>query len=307
VSQRVVVSGGTGYVGSALVSRLAAEGREVVVLSRSQHLPSELAALSSVRARVWDARSPDAIVDALDGAAAVVHLAGARAVAVRFTRRRKKLILESRVKSAEALVAAIERCARRPSVVVSASGVDYYGAHPSDEACDESTPAGGEFLSRVCVEWEGAARAAERLGVRVATARFGVVLGPGKGPLRLMALPFRFFVGGPLGSGRQIFPWVHLDDALAALELCVQDPALTGPVNITAPGAVTQRELARALGRALHRPSFFPVPAFLLELLFGEGARPIVTGKRVVPQRLLTAGFRFRHPEIDGALADALR
>jgi uncharacterized protein len=307
VSGRIVVSGGTGYLGRALVPRLAAGGREVVVLSRSDRLPPALANLSGVRLASWDARTPEGIVQEIDGAEAVVNLVGEQAVGVRFTEKRKASILESRVNGTRAVVQAIERAERRPSVLVSVSGVSFYGAHPPEEPIDESRAAGDDFLARVCVEWEKAARAAVAFGVRVVIARCAPVLGPGDGALAVMALPFRLFVGGPLGSGRQVFPWVHLDDALAAFERCIEDASLAGPVNLVAPQAVTQNELARALGRALHRPSFLPAPAFALKLLFGEGAYPMLTGQRVVPKRLEAAGFQFRHPKIDAALADALR
>jgi uncharacterized protein len=304
---RIVVSGGTGYLGRALIGRLVADGKEIVVLSRGGALPPALAELSGVRAATWDARTPDAIVTEVDGAEAIVHLAGSQAVGVRFTEEKKQEILESRVKSAEALVQAIERAERRPKVLVSASGISFYGAQPSDVRCDESLPPGEGFLARVCIEWEAAVRPAERFGVRVVSTRIAPVLGPGEGPLAVMALPFRLFAGGPLGSGDQVFSWVHLDDAIAALSLCLTDATFSGPVNVAAPNAVTQRELARAMGRALHRPAWIPAPAFALKLLFGEGAEPMLTGQRVVPARLEAAGFHFRHPSIDGALADALR
>ncbi|HEY3495929.1 MAG TPA: TIGR01777 family oxidoreductase [Polyangiaceae bacterium] len=306
VSGRIVVSGGTGYVGRGLVPRLAGAGREVVVLTRSGRLPPGLAQLPGVSALAWDASPPEAILKVVDGSEAVVHLAGEQAVGVRFTDARKKRILDSRVKSAEALVAAIEKSTVRPGVLVSASGVGYYGAHPPNEACDETTPPGDDFLARVCVEWEAAARGAERLGVRVAIARLAPVLGPGDGALSQMAMPFRWFVGGPLGDGQQAFAWVHLEDAVAALERCVVDRELSGPVNVVAPNVVTQREMARAIGRALHRPAWLPAPSFALKLLFGEGATPMLTGQRAVPKRLEERGFRFLHPQVDDALAASL-
>jgi uncharacterized protein (TIGR01777 family) len=296
-------------LGSALVPRLVEQGREVVVLSRSQQLPAPLSQLSGVRLARWDARTPDAIVKEVDGAEAIVNLVGERAVGVRYTESRKQRIFGSRVHATQAIVQAIERAERRPGVFVSVSGVAFYGAHPPDEPVDESSPAGDsaeDFLCRVCVEWEKAARAAEAFGVRVVVARTAPVLGPGDGALSVMALPFQLFVGGPLGSGRQVFPWVHREDALAAFERCLADPTLSGPVNVVAPNAVTQNELAAALGRALHRPSWIPAPSFALKLIFGEGAYPMLTGQRVVPKRLEAAGFRFRHPQIDEALADAL-
>jgi hypothetical protein len=210
------------------------------------------------------------------------------------------------VKSAEALVRAIGRATRRPRVFVSASGVDYYAAGLSGEPVDESAPPGEEFLAHLCVAWESAARFAEALGVRVVSARFGAVLGPGADALRRMVLPFKLFVGGPLGSGRQIFSWVHLDDALLAVERLLEDQALSGAFNIVAPETGPQAEFARTLGRTLHRPSYLPVPTFALRLLFGEGADSIVFGRRAVPRRLEEHGFRFAWPSAELALANIL-
>ena len=302
--ERVVVTGGTGFVGRALVKKLAVE-REVVVLTRGGALPDDLAELGSVRGASWDAASGGEWERELDGAGAVVHLAGAQAVGVRYTEAVKTRLWESRVKSAEALVAAIGRAQRRPSVLVSSSGVDYYRGRLSDEPVDESEPPGDGFLSRLCVAWESAARGAEPLGVRVVSTRLGVVLGP-NGPLATMALPFKLFVGGPLGSGRQTFSWVHLEDALAAFELALGDPSVSGGLNVVAPEALPQAEFAKRLGRALHRPAFLPAPAFALRALFGEGAEPILFGRRVVPKRLEALGFRFAFPTVDAALAAAL-
>jgi uncharacterized protein len=305
MSERIVVTGGTGFVGRALVKKLA-PGRELVVLTRSGELPEELAALGNVRAAAWDASSPGDWENALDGASAVVHLAGAQAVGVRWTDEVKRRLWESRVKSSEALVGAIGRAARKPRVLVSASGVDYYRGRLTDEPVDESEPPGESFLAKLCVAWEGAVRGAEAHGVRVVSARFGVVLAP-DGPLTTMARPFKLFVGGPLGTGRQIFSWVHRHDALTALARALHDEAMSGAFNVVAPEALPQAEFAKRLGRVLHRPSLVPAPSFALRALFGEGADPILFGRRAVPKRLEALGFRFSFPSVDGALADALR
>lgn len=304
--QRIVISGGSGYLGKALVARLVQEQREVVVLTRSSELPPELARLPNVRAVRWDAGSPGEWEKTLDGAFGVVHLAGEQAVGARYTEAVKRRIFDSRVKTAQAIVRAIGNAEHRPKVLVSASGVGYYGAR-GDEACDEETPPGDDFLAGVCVAWEGAAREAETLGVRVVSARFGIVLGPGGGALSVMSRPYRMFVGGPIGSGRQMFSWVHLDDALSAIERCLLDATLSGPVNVAAPHAVTHAELAQKLGRTLKRPSLIPAPSFALKLLFGEGATPLLTGQRAVPKKLEQAGFRFAHPDLDEALSASLR
>ena len=306
MSERIVVSGGSGFVGRALVKRLAPE-RDVVVLTRGGALPEELAGLGTVRAVTWDAANVGDWANEIDGAAAVVHLAGEPAVGVRYTKAVKRRLFESRVTSAEALVRAIERAKRRPRVLVSASGTDYYAAGLTDEPVDESAPPGEGFLSELCVAWEGAVRAAEAFGVRVVYARSGAVIGRGGWGTRTMALPFKLFVGGPLGTGRQIFSWVHLDDAAAMYHRAIDDSTLRGPVNLVAPEALPQAEFARAIGKTLHRPSFMPAPSFVLQALFGEGANPILLGRRVVPKKLEALGFRFAFPTVEAGLRDALR
>jgi uncharacterized protein len=305
--EKIVVTGGTGYLGRALVRRLSAAGKSVTVLSRSPVLPKDLSALPGVSVAVWDPGKVGAWAHTLEGSSALVHLAGRKALGVRFTKRVKQEILESRLRSTEALVGALERVTARPSVFVCASGVGYFGGKALDHApLDESGPPGDDFLARVVVEWEARARGAEALGVRVVSSRFGAVLGRGGGGLTVMALPFRLFVGGRLGSGKQVFCWVHLDDALAALEFCLRDARMTGPVNVAAPVAVTNAEASTLIARTLHRPSWLPVPAFALRALFGEGAVPVLTGQRAVPQKLEAAGFTFRYRTLDAALAEAL-
>jgi uncharacterized protein len=303
---KIVVTGGTGYVGQALVRRLAARGDEVVVLSRSLTLPPDLAAISGVRAAVWDPTAVGEWAGALEGARAVVHLAGRKAVGERYTKAVKDEIFESRVQSTAVLVEALGRVRDKPGVFVCASGVGYFGGRAEDHApLDESAPPGDDFLARVCVEWEARALGAERFGLRVVMARFGAVLGRGPGPLAVMSLPFKLMGGGPIGTGRQVFCWVHLDDAVSALEHALDDARLRGPVNVAAPNALPYAEVAKALGRALHRPSWVRVPEFALRTLYGDGAEPLITGQRAIPAKLTALGFRFRYPSLAEALAEA--
>jgi uncharacterized protein (TIGR01777 family) len=305
LKKRVVISGGTGFLGQRVATRLAGEGTEVVVLTRSGRLPERLSAVAGISAAQWDAASPGEWERELDGAAAVIHLAGEQAVGVRYTESVKQRILDSRVKSGEALVRAIEKAKARPEVFVSASGVGYYGGRLDDQPLDESAPAGSDFLAAVCVAWEGAVAQVQALGVRLVVARFGIVLGRGGGALSTMARPFKWFVGGKIGSGEQMFTWVHVDDAVEVLCRALTDAELSGPVNVAAPNAVHHSELAHALGRALHRPSFLPVPGFALRALFSEGAVPLLTGQRAVPRKLEQIGYRFHYRELEAALAEA--
>lgn len=295
--QRIVVSGGSGYIGRTLVKHLQARGDEVTVLTRG---PSAEGAPRLVH---WDPYQLGAWAQALEGADAIVNLTGEQAVGVRFTESRKRRIHDSRVLTTQNLVRAIAQLERKPRVLVSVSGIGYYGNR--SERVDESFGPGSDFLARLCVEWEGAAEQARDYGVRVVTPRMGIVLGPGGGPLATMALPFKLFVGGKLGSGEQGFSWIYVDDAIAALELCI-DSDVSGALNVCSPQPVSNAEISEGLARALGRPSWLPVPAFGLKLLFGEGAQPILTGQYAVPRALESRGFMFRAPRLDEALSRSL-
>jgi uncharacterized protein len=302
---RVVMSGGTGFIGRHLALRLESRGDEIIVLTRSGRLPPELAE-TRVRALSWDAVSGGEWQKSVDGADAIIHLAGDQAVGTRFTAGRKARILTSRVTSAERLVEAVAAAANKPRAFLSAGGVSYYGGREDAQPLDESAPAGNDFLAEVCQKWEGAVRGAERYGVRVAIARMGVVFGPGIHTLEVMSRPFKFLIGGPLARGRQYFPWVHLEDVLRAYLLLLDDESCRGPFNLVAPETPPEAEVARALGKVLRRPSWIPAPSFALKLLFGEGAVPLLTGQNVVPRALREHGFEWKFGELGAALEDCL-
>lgn len=278
---RVFVAGSSGLIGTELVRALRARGDEVVALPRLGTAP-------------WS----------LEGAEAVVNLAGASVAAHRWSESYKKVILDSRVQSSRALVTAM-RGGAKPRVLVNASAVGFYGGR-GDEVLEESAAPGGDFLASVCVAWEAEARKAEELGVRSVQARTGVVLSKKGGALGQMLPPFKAFVGGPIGSGKQWFPWIHLDDEVAAFLWAIDHHDVRGPVNLVSPGIVTMKEFAKALGRALHRPAIFPVPAGPLKILLGEFAAALLEGQRAAPRRLLDSGFRFRFTEVEPALRDLL-
>ena len=305
MSQRIVISGGTGFLGRRLAARFSSEGDEVVVLTRSGRLPGDMAGLTGVRAVKWDAVSGGEWEREIDGAQAVIHLAGEQAVGVRYTEEVKRRIVDSRVKSGEALVRAVEAAKSRPEVMISSSGVGYYGGRLDAVPLDEGSPPGDDFLASVCVVWEGAVQPVEALGVRLVVTRLGIVLGKGGGALETMARPFKWFVGGVIGSGKQMFTWIHVDDVVDVIARARTDTSLRGPVNVAAPNAVDHTELAHALGRALHRPAIFPVPGVALRALFAEGAVPLLTGQNAVPKKLEGAGYRFQYTSIDAALAEA--
>jgi uncharacterized protein len=292
---RIAVTGGTGFLGSELVNRLRSEGHTVAVLTRHPTQPGEIR---------WSAErlSPE-WTTAIEETDAVVHLAGASIAGGRWTARRKALIRDSRIRSTRALAAAILAARRPPPVFISGSALGFYGAH-GDEPLTEDSPPGSDFLASVCVEWEREARAAAAV-TRLVLLRTGLALDKEGGALPQMALPFYFFAGGPLGSGRQYISWIHRDDWVEIVRWALTTTAVTGPLNATAPSPVTNREFARTLGRALHRPSFVPTPALPLRLALGEMADALLlNGQRVLPAKADALGFTFRYPLLEAALGE---
>jgi uncharacterized protein (TIGR01777 family) len=299
---RIVVTGGTGFIGPVLSTRLIAKGHDVVVLTRDasrsrDHLHPRVRVVS------WAEGAPD-WEGVLDGAGGVVSLAG-ESIAQRWTAAAKQRIVASRVGAAAKLRLAIEKAKERPAVLVNASAVGYYGPQ-GDETLTEDSPPGAGFLAGTCVKWEEAARAIEPLGVRVVRVRTGIVLGDDGGALAKMLPPFKAFLGGPLGSGRQWMSWIHRDDLVDLFVFALQNPNVTGALNGTAPSPVTMKGFATALGHALHRPSFAPVPAAALKLLLGEMSTLILDGQRVLPKRALDLGFTFRFTGVEAALKDVV-
>jgi hypothetical protein len=244
------------------------------------------------------------IAKAIDGVDVVIHLAGDGVFDGRWTAAKMERIRSSRVEATRALVAAIGSLPKRPSALVSGSAVGYYGARPWEETLTESSAPGNDFLSKVCQGWEDEARMAEGHGVRVAIARIGVVIGRGGGALTKMLTPFRMFVGGPIGSGAQAFPWVHLADVVGLVTEMAENPAYRGPVNVTAPDGVTNKQFSKALGRALHRPALLPTPGFALRVALGESRASSPQARR--DRRGQPAGLRGRYPTVDAAVADAV-
>lgn len=300
---RVAVTGATGMIGSALVSELLERGDEVVALSRDPEGAREKLGerVSSVR---WAKPSAEpAPSDALSGCDAVVHLLG-EPVDQRWSEDARERIRDSRVFGTRYLIAGLRDASPRPRVLVSQSATGWYGPR-GDEPVDESEPAADDFLARVVRDWEGEARTAEELGLRVALMRTGVVLSPSGGALGKMITPFKLGVGGPVAGGQQYVPWIHLDDVVGGLICALADERVRGPVNLTAPEPATNRDLSKALGRVLRRPAVLPVPGFALKLMYGEMSSIVTTGARVVPARLAEIGYRFRRPDLEDALRAA--
>jgi uncharacterized protein (TIGR01777 family) len=296
---RVLVTGATGFIGRALVPRLQRGGHDVVVWARSETRARGLlgAAVEIVPTGAGD----EALVQALERCDAVVNLAGEPLMGGRWTAARRKILERSRVALTEDLVRAIGAATRRPRVLISGSAVGYYGDR-GDEPLAETSRAGDDFLAELCLKWEAAAQEAEALGPRVVLLRTGVVLGKAGGALAKMLPPFAFGVGGPVGSGRQYLPWIHLHDLVNVIAEALVDERYRGPVNGVAPQPATSRAFARALGRALHRPAIVPLPAFALKAVFGEAASVLLGSQRVEPRVLEAHEFTFEFPSLAGAL-----
>ena len=292
-----LITGGTGLIGRALCAELLGEGHAVTVLTRSVEQAQ----------RVLPANAkPVEHLNLVRNVDAIVNLAGENLSARRWTPRRKNLFRRSRLDATRALVRWIGTQPRKPEVLVSGSAIGFYGAR-DDEALDEDSGAGHDFGAGLCWDWETEALSAEALGVRVCRLRTGIVLAPDGGALAQMLPPFRYGLGGPLGNGRQWMSWIHRADLTALIRWLLVHESAGGPWNGTAPNPVRNRDFARALGRALHRPAFLPMPGFVLRPLVGEMAELLLTGQRVLPQRALAGGFRFRYETLEGALGDLVR
>lgn len=293
---KVVVTGASGLVGSALVSSLESDGHEVIrLVRRAPNNPKEVR---------WDPNGqPDAAL--VESSDAVVHLSG-ETISGWWTERKKSRILNSRVRGTETIAHAIARAQNKPKVFLSASGVGYYGSR-KDEVLTEESTSGSGFLADLARQWEGATKAAERAGVRTVLLRISIVLAKQGGALPQMLPPFKMGLGGKVANGKQYWPWISIDDIVRVIRFAIENPNLSGPVNVCAPQQTTNKEFTKALGRVLRKPTFFPLPSVAVTLLLGEmGQEALLTSERVEPVKLKQAGFEFKHPEIEQALRAVL-
>lgn len=297
---KVLITGGLGFVGTQLSTRFIEQGHEVTIVDRApeprDYTPSQAAYVSA------DTTVPGPWQEAVLEQEAIVNLAGA-SIFNRWNDETKKLIHDSRVLTTRNLVKALPE--DKKVLFCSTSAVGYYGFRGDEEITEDGQP-GDDFLATVCVDWEAEASKAKKKGARVVITRFGIVLGKTGGALGQMIPAFKKFVGGPLGSGKQWFSWIHMEDLLNAFLFVFETPDISGPVNLTAPNPVTNKELGKALGKVLGRPSFVKTPGFMLRLVLGEFGSVLLEGQRVIPAKLLKHGYRFRYPEISGALEEAV-
>ena len=296
---KILVSGSTGLIGSALVPFLTSGGHSVVRLIRTETRPGQAAVY-------WDPAAGKIDSSALEGLDAVVHLAGENIAARRWTPAQKARIRDSRVQGTRLLAQSLARLQQPPTVMVCASAIGFYGDRGTEDLTEKSAPGSG-FLTYTCLAWEAAAQPASEKDIRVVNLRLGVVLSPRGGALAKMLLPFRLGVGGKIGSGRQYMSWIGIDDVVGAIHYALTTDELHGPVNAVAPNPVTNLEFTKTLGRVLSRPTIFPMPAFAARLAFGEMADELLLAStRVKPARLQNSGYYFRHPRLEDALRHLL-
>jgi uncharacterized protein (TIGR01777 family) len=307
IAKRIVIAGGSGFIGRRLVRRLRARKDLVTVLSRDP-LAAKRVLPGGVRVAGYTPSAEGPWFDEVAQTDAVVNLAGESLAGVRWTDTKKKAFEASRIGSNEMIVKAIARAPenRRPKVLVAASAVGYYGPHGADEELDESSPAGRDYLALLAEKWEKAAAGAAELGVRVVHARFGIVVGRGGGALAPMARVFRLHIGGPIGTGKQILSWVHVDDVAGLIMFAIDNDAVKGAVNVTAPNPVTMDQFAEGIGIVMNRRSYLRVPEGAVRALFGEGAEPLLTGQKALPRAAETLGYEYEYLELLPALESAL-
>ncbi len=307
---KVIIAGGTGVIGRALIAHLAGLGYEIIVLSRNPDKHRE-AMPEGVQIAYWDGLSNGEWANIVDGADAVINfagenLAGEGFLPERWTGDKKKRLRQSRIDSGRAIVEAIVAAEQKPKVLVQSSAIGYYGPR-DDEPITESDPAGDDFLASIAVEWEACTEAVESMGVRRVIIRTGLIQTLEGGPLARMYLPYKLFGGVYFGNGRQYWSWIHLDDEIRAIRFLMENDLAQGPFNLTAPNPVTCRDFGKTLGKVMGRPSYMPAPGFALKLLIGEVATIVMDGQNVLPKKLEELGFSFKFTDLERALQDIIR
>ena len=295
---RLVITGASGFIGSALCDKLLAQGHALTLFTRGS--PRD----ANTGTKRWLHWTPGALREwdiALDGADGVINLAGEPIAEKKWTPTQRRRIEKSRIDATYSLVQACAKAKQRPQFLINGSAVGYYGPH-ADEMITEEIAPGNDFLSALCRDWEEEAKKAEELGMRVVRLRIGIVLGHGGGALGKMALPFKYFAGGALGSGQQWMSWIHLEDLVGLILQAIDDPRTAGPVNATAPNPVRNKEFCQTLAKVMHRPCWATVPGFALRMALGDMAEMLLTGQRVIPAVAEKSGYRFRYPTLEPAL-----
>lgn len=305
---RIIIAGGSGLIGRELSSTLTTDGDEVIILSRNPATVTGMPA--GVRVIKWDGKTLQGWGLEIEKSDAVVNLTGENLsgdgfLPSRWTKDRKLRLVQSRLNSGIVLTKAIERAKTKPSVFIQASGIGFYGTH-QEKALNEGDDGGDDFSANLCKEWEASSQPVELMGVRRVVIRNGVVLSTKGGALPLLLLPYKLFVGGPFGDGNQVYSWIHLIDEANAIQFLIRNNQAKGVYNLTAPNPITNDEFGRTIGKVMKRPHYIPIPGFVMRLAFGEVSSMVLEGQKVLPQRLLEAGYGFKFPMLEDALKDLL-
>lgn len=298
---KIALIGGSGLIGRALTHELVENEHEITILTRR---PVTASRVGNIQWRQWDGKDPAELSQLIDGQEGIINLAGESIGKGHWTEKRKAQLLQSRLEPTRAIVTALKSCSLAPSLLVQASAVGYYGS--GDLIYDESAPCGGDFLAGLALKWENASKPVEALGLRRVILRTGVVLSRAGGVLTQLTLPFKLFAGGPLGTGRQWISWIHIKDEVRAIRFLLESAKASGAYNLTAPEAVTNAEMGKMLAKYLRRPDWLPLPAFALRIALGEMSTLVVDGQKVVPTRLIEAGFTFQYPTLELAMSNLL-
>lgn len=306
MSRKIIVTGATGLIGKKICESLLKQGNQIIVFTRSPK-KAEKIFKDKVEYVKWDYDEKDnpKIVDAMQVADAIIHLAGENVMSKRWSDSHKDNVLKSRMLGTRSLVKAIEQADNKPGIFISASAVGYYGTSENDKFTEDSKP-GKDFLANVTGLWEQEVKKVTALGLKEVRMRTGIVLDKGDGALAKMLMPFKLFIGGPLGSGKQWFPWIHVNDVVGIYLHALENESVSGPLNAVAPEAIDMNQFAKALGKVLHRPSLFRVPEFVLNIILGEGASAVLQGQNVIPQRTVESGYKFKYTNVEEALKDIL-
>jgi uncharacterized protein (TIGR01777 family) len=306
---RIAIVGGTGFVGQALTELLISHGYEVFIFTRNKSLQSEKSIINAqdnqlVRYILWSADTTNFDIDNLPLFDAIVNLAGESLSSGRWTTSRKQRIINSRINTTKAIVSMLDRMQVKPSVLINASAIGFYGTSATNTFTEKLEVAGNDYLASVVQKWEHEASQAEILGIRVVYMRFGLILDRQKGALPRMILPYNLFVGGPLGSGQQCYSWIHIYDVINMIKFTIENDAISGAINVTAPNPVTMNEFGKTLSSIIHRPHWLPTPAILLKTILGEMSVLVLDGQRVIPEKALSYGFKFKYPQLREALVN---
>ena len=310
--QRYLITGGSGFIGTALIKQLLLENHNVTVLTRNEvktaqhfaNVTNDVREASQTKTNVktiqsLDAINPDQSYDV------VINLAGQGIADKRWSDQVKQQLIDSRIKTTQALYEFLQEVPVKPDVFISGSALGYYGLRDTDVEINESGDTDNSFSSQLCQQWEAQAQKIADIGIRTCYLRTGIVLGKNGGALAKMLPPFKMALGGPIGTGKQWMSWIHLDDIVGMIRFAIDNDAIQGPINGTAPEPVINKNFSKTLGRVLKRPAFFPMPAFIVTLLFGQmGEELLLAGQRVIPEKLTQAGYQFKHPLLEGALKD---